>query len=165
MYDHQGPRDGTDDWRYRASRKTCESCEYFSECVSSQTHGRQVGRNVRAEYRLWADECLSAGERKSLMARRKTKIEGSFADAANNHGFKRARWRGLAKVEIQNLLIAAIQNLRKLVRAVTTRKPSKVGSALVLERKIAVFENILQNISAKFFSWVRNIFYERVFNL
>jgi hypothetical protein len=31
------------------------------------------------------------------------------------HGFKRARWRGLVKQSIQDLLIATIQNLRKLI--------------------------------------------------
>jgi len=50
------------------------------------------------------------------MSRRKYKAEGSFADGANNYGFKRARWRGLDKMEIQNLMIAAIQNLGKLLR-------------------------------------------------
>jgi len=43
-------------------------------------------------------------------------MEGSFADAANNHGFKRSRWRGLVKQQIQGLLIAAIQNIRILLR-------------------------------------------------
>ena len=50
------------------------------------------------------------------MSRRKYKAEGSFANAANNHGFKQARWRGLYKMQIQNLMIAAIQNLGKLLR-------------------------------------------------
>jgi hypothetical protein len=45
------------------------------------------------------------------------RAEGSFADAANLHGYKRARWRGLMGMTIQNLLIAAAQNLRKLIRA------------------------------------------------
>ena len=49
------------------------------------------------------------------MSRRKYKAEGSFAHGANNYGFKRARWRGLDKMEIQNLMIAAIQNLGKLL--------------------------------------------------
>ena len=48
-------------------------------------------------------------------ARRKHLIEGSFADAANNHGFKRARWRGLWRQQIQDWLIAAVQNLRILM--------------------------------------------------
>ena len=50
------------------------------------------------------------------MSRRKYKAEGSFADGANNYGFKRARWRGLDKMKVQNLIIAAIQNLGKLLR-------------------------------------------------
>jgi hypothetical protein len=50
------------------------------------------------------------------MNRRKYKAEGSFADGANNYGFKHARWRGIDKMKIQNLMIAAIQNLGKLLR-------------------------------------------------
>ena len=36
--------------------------------------------------------------------RRQHLVERSFADAANRHGFKRARWRGLLKQSIQDLL-------------------------------------------------------------
>lgn len=113
-YDHKKPTDGH--WRYRAERKVCEQCKFFSQCVTSKTWGRQVVRNVDVEYIEWADSCLPRYERKCLMARRKYKAEGSFADAANNYGFKRARWRGLDKMQIQNLMIAAIQNLGKLLR-------------------------------------------------
>jgi hypothetical protein len=38
-------------------------------------------------------------------------MEGSLADAANNHHFKRARWRRLRNQQIQDYLIAAIQNV------------------------------------------------------
>lgn len=112
-YDHKNPNGNR--WRYRAERKVCEQCKFFKQCVTSKTFGRQVVRNVDAEYIEWADRCLSKWERKRLLIRRMYKAEGSFADAANNHGFKRARWRGLAKMKIQNLMIAAIQNLRKLL--------------------------------------------------
>ncbi len=47
---------------------------------------------------------------------KKVKSEGGFADAANNHGFKRARWRRLKNQRIQDHLIAAIQNIRILIR-------------------------------------------------
>ncbi len=47
--------------------------------------------------------------------KRKHLSEGSFADAANNHGFKRARWRGLWRQQVQDYLIAACQNLRILI--------------------------------------------------
>jgi transposase len=161
LYDHQCPRNGTYDWRYRVSRQTCQSCVYFSQCVSSKTNGRQVVRNVRVEYRQWADECITAGERKRLMSRRQAKAEGSFADAANNHGFKRARWRGLAMVEIQNLTIAAIQNLRKLVKATSPRKPASIGVSATLES----FGRYLVNAVANIQLFVTNIHHKRVLNL
>jgi len=59
---------------------------------------------------------MSTNRRRELMRRRKCCVEGSFADAANNHGFKRTRWRGRWRVKIGNLLIATIQNLRKLLK-------------------------------------------------
>lgn len=163
-YDRQHPRDGIG-WRYRASRSLCQACSYFSQCVSSQTLGRQVVRNVRAEYRQWADGCLSASERKRLMAHRRAKAEGSFADAANNHGYKRARWRGLPRVEIQNLMIAATQNLRKLLRAVTPGKPVCREIFVALERKITVWSDILQRTPSIFGSIIENIRHKRVLNL
>jgi hypothetical protein len=48
--------------------------------------------------------------------RRQHVMEGSFADAVNNHGAKKARWRGLWRQKIQSWLIAAVQNLRILLR-------------------------------------------------
>ena len=102
--------------RYRAKRQTCEKCKLFKQCVTSRKFGRQVSRNLNAEYIEWADNCISRYERNELMSRRRYKAEGSFADGANNYGFKRARWRGLYKMEMQNLMIAAIQNLGKLLR-------------------------------------------------
>ena len=48
--------------------------------------------------------------------RRQHLAEVSFADAANHHGFKRARWRRLWRVQIQDWLIAAIQNIKLLLK-------------------------------------------------
>jgi transposase len=109
--------------KYRAERQTCQSCEYLSKCVRSSKNGRIVSRKIGMDYRHWAYNCLSRETRFYLLKRRKHKIEGSFADASNNHGFKKARYRGLEKVTIQNLLIATIQNLRKLLK-VNSLKPT-----------------------------------------
>jgi len=102
--------------QYRALRETCQRCDYFKKCVAGKKTGRQVQRNPDMMYCYWADGCLTRHQRSRLMSRRKYKSEGSFADAANNHGFKRAKWRGLTKMKIQNLMIAAIQNVGKLLR-------------------------------------------------
>lgn len=117
--------------KYRAERETCQNCGYLSKCVRSTKNGRVVSRKIGIDYRHWAYNCLSKEKRLHLLRRRKHKIEGSFADAANNHGFKRMRFRGIEKATIQNLMIAAIQNLRKLIK-VNALKPavSMANSAL-----------------------------------
>ena len=120
---------------YRANRQTCQGCRYFEKCVTGQQTGRQIQRNANEDYIAWADHCLPLSTRKRLMARRKYKAEGSFADATNNHGLKRARFRGLEKVQMQNLMIAAIQNLRKLLRHVRRQSAVQaVKRALILHR-------------------------------
>jgi len=102
--------------QYRARQKTCQRCEYFNRCVTGKKTGRSIQHNPDAQYYRWADECLTEHQRYRLMSRRKHKVEGSFAIGANNYGFKRARWRNLDKMKIQNLMIAATQNLGKLLR-------------------------------------------------
>jgi transposase len=102
--------------RYRVGTVVCKDCPLRQQCTDSRD-GRRIMRHSDQEWIDWADECLPPRVRKALMIRRQIRVEGSFADARNNHGYKRARWRGLAKMTIQNLMIAAIQNLRKLLRA------------------------------------------------
>ncbi len=116
---------------YRAKRKTCKQCQYFKKCVTSKKTGRQIQRSIYKEYIDWSDRCITKHERKRLMARRKYKAEGSFADAANNHGFKRSRFRGLEKTKIQNLLVAAIQNLRKLMRYANSKPAGRACNPAV----------------------------------
>jgi hypothetical protein len=128
-YDHDKPY-VNNSYRYRADRRVCQQCQFFEKCVSSKTNGRQIVRNLDAQYIEWADQSLSKSQRRRLMARRKVKAEGSFADAANNHGFKRARWRGIVKMRIQNLMIAAIQNLRKLMRHINRYAEKTASTAL-----------------------------------
>jgi len=111
---------------YRANLKACQQCIHFEKCVAGKNSGRQIQRMTNEKYIEWSETCLSVHKRKYLMARRKAKAEGSFADASNNHGFKRSRLRGLAKMRIQNLLIAAIQNVRKLIASLS-RKPAVIA--------------------------------------
>jgi IS5 family transposase len=102
-----------DHWEYRAGRKVCRACPLRRQCTGET--GRTFKRHVHQEAIDWADGLLPEGVRRRMLRRRRIRAEGSFADALR-HGFKRARWRGLGKMTIQNLLIAAIQNVRKLVK-------------------------------------------------
>lgn len=134
--------------KYRAERQTCQSCRYISRCVRSSTNGRIVSRKIGIDYRHWAYNCLSRKTRLYLLKRRKHKIEGSFADAANNHGYKKARYRRLEKVTIQNLLIATIQNLRKLLKA-STLKPfvsmAKSANSVLNKATYAILRRLFRN--------------------
>lgn len=113
-YDHHKPYQNNA-YRYRAKYAVCRRWRLVDRCLRSKTNGRQVVRNLDDKYIEWADGCLSRHERHRLLGRRKHNAEGSFADASNNHGYKRARWRGMVKVHIQNLMIAAVENIRKLL--------------------------------------------------
>lgn len=112
--------------KYQASRKDCKICPLKSKCTPSK-YGKRFYRHADQSVIDWADDCLSPRRRKYLMARRRSVMEGSFADATNNHGYKQSRWRRLWRMTIQNLLIAALQNLRKLLSAVK-RKPKRANS-------------------------------------
>jgi len=57
-------------------------------------------------------------------------MEASFADAANNHHFKRARWRRLWRQQIQDYLIAAIQNMRILLAHQNPKRSAAAAVAL-----------------------------------
>ena len=99
---------------YRAGAKICHACPLRDQCTTGKL-GRTFKRHVCQEDIDWADHLLPWWTRRRMMRRRRIRAEGSFADALR-HGFKRARWRGLAKMTMQNLMIAAIQNVRKLLK-------------------------------------------------
>jgi transposase len=93
----------------------CAHCPLRQQCTESK-RGRSIRRHVQADLvAAGRAEANSAAARYSRKRRRHV-MEGSFADAFNNHGAKKARWRGLARQRIQSWLIATVQNLRILLR-------------------------------------------------
>ncbi len=100
--------------KYKAPARVCGACALRAQCTGS-VHGRTVHRH---EKQLPLD--IARAQAHSAAARRDRKrrhhlMERSFADATNNHHFKRARWRRLWRQQIQDYLIAAIQNVRVLL--------------------------------------------------
>ena len=108
----------------------CAACALRAQCTQSK-QGRSIQRHVQAELveaaRVEARSSAAAYSRK----RRRHVMEGSFADAFNNHGARKARWRGLRRQRIQGWLIAAVQNLRILLRHHTDKPASAAVVALV----------------------------------
>ena len=50
------------------------------------------------------------------LVERKWKIEGLFGEAKQNHSVRRARYRGLPKVQIQFFMIAIALNCKRVVK-------------------------------------------------
>lgn len=100
---------------YTAGPKVCGACELRAQCTRSPA-GRNLKRHEdHALIEAARAEARSRGAKRDRR-RRKHLMERSFADAANNHGFKRSRWRGLWRQRIQDYLIAAVQNIRIWLR-------------------------------------------------
>jgi len=110
-------------WEYSADKSACAGCALRTQCTRSKS-GRAVSRHEDAGIlETCRQQSHSAAGRRDRQ-RRQYLLEGSFADAANNHGFKRARWRRLWRQQIQDYLIAAIQNIRILLSRTGLRPPA-----------------------------------------
>lgn len=114
---------------YQAPARICNACELKSYCTRSKT-GRTLHRHIRHEEIRKARAQSHSGPARQDRVRRKYLMEGSFADATNNHHFKRSRWRGLLRQQIQDYLIAVCQNVRSLLRH--GRPKPAISSALKL---------------------------------
>lgn len=68
------------------------------------------------------------GRALELMGRRRSKAEGSFADAHQRHGHRKCRWRRGWRVQIGCYLIAAVQNIKKLIKARGRIQRPKAGA-------------------------------------
>jgi Transposase DDE domain len=102
-------------WEYVTAKGTCLACKLRHFCTRSRS-GRTIHRHRDQELLDKARKIANSIAAKRDLKRRQHLMERSFADAANCHGLKRSRWRGLWRQAIQDLLIATVQNLRKLLR-------------------------------------------------
>lgn len=114
---------------YYGSKEMCGRCPLKAQCTTSE-NGRSIQRHLRQDEIDAMRREAESGRARSDLRRRKYLMEGSFADAANNHGLKRARWRGLKRVAIQDYLIAAIQNIRLMVKSRLRRAGAGVQAAV-----------------------------------
>ena len=103
-------------FQYQGKAKVCKTCSLRDQCTEAK-RGRTLRRHLRHdEIQLLRERAQSCGSKKDLRTRQHL-MERSFARAVR-YGFKRARWRRLWRVQIQEYLTAAIQNIMILVRKV-----------------------------------------------
>jgi len=99
---------------YAAPKKICAACELREQCTRNKS-GRTVKRHLRQEELDGMREASRSAKAKRDIKMRQHLMERSYARGAW-YGFDRARWRGLWRVEIQEYLISAVQNIQVLLK-------------------------------------------------
>jgi hypothetical protein len=117
-------------WRiYAAPAGVCRPCALRDQCTTAQ-RGRRVGRHRDEPYLDRVRAYHATEPYAKAMRKRKVWVEPLFAEAKDWHGLRRFRLRGLEKVNGEALLIAAGQNLKRLLsRWGWGRRPFPSGAA------------------------------------
>jgi transposase len=121
---------------YRTDRGVCDACALKPRCTSS-TEGRRIHRNVDEDY---LDRVRAHHETEAyLKAMRKRQLwtEPLFAEAKLWHGMRRFRLRRLWRVNIEALMVATAQNLKRLLkwRGRGTKPASAMAAPVPLMRE------------------------------
>ena len=101
---------------YQAPAATCNACPLKPRCTESR-NGRQTRRSVYEAYLERVRSYHLTEPYRRAIRKREVWMEPLFAEAKDWHGLRRFRLRGLPKVNIEALLVAAGQNLKRLLSA------------------------------------------------
>jgi Transposase DDE domain len=116
--------------RYRADTSACRNCLLKERCTPGEGV-RSINRYPNEEYMERVRAYRHTEPYKKAMRKRKVWIEPLFAEAKDWHGMKRFRLRRLEKVNIEALLIASGQNVKRLL-AFGGRTLKKLAQAATL---------------------------------
>jgi len=139
-------------YEYKAPSRLCAKCELRDKCTRSKD-GRTLKRHARQAELDGILKHAKSTEAKRDIKTRQHLSERSFA-RSKRYGFKRARWRRLWRMEIQDFLIAALQNIIILANHSTetlSKSNAQIGQFIRAKRAI------LEGFSARsFVIWLFN---------
>jgi len=101
---------------YQASAAACGGCSLREHCTDSP-RGRRLSRSLDEAYLNRVRGHHTTEPYAKAMRKRKVWVEPLFAEAKDWHGLRRFRLRGAERVNGEALLIAAGQNLKRLLSA------------------------------------------------
>ena len=115
---------------YAAPKKVCAACQLREQCTRNKA-GRTIKRHLRqSELDAMREASRSAKAKRDIKTRQHL-MERSFA-RGTRYGFDQARWRGLWRMQIQEYLTCAIQNIQVLIKHVVMPKKSIAAIALAI---------------------------------
>jgi Transposase DDE domain len=104
-------------YRFKWRKSDCQGCPLRDQCVPAGQKYRTliVGEHHELLQRRRIEQRTEAFEQQM---HQRNAIEGTLSELARGHGLRRSRYRGFAKVELQNLLIGTACNVKRWLRAV-----------------------------------------------
>jgi hypothetical protein len=114
--------------RYSARASACKACSLKARCTKS-TKGRWIRRSFDEEYLERVRAYRHSEPYRKAIRKRAVWVEPLFGEAKDWHGLRRFRLRGLEKVNAEALLIAAGQNIKRLLTSghSAPRRPAQVA--------------------------------------
>ena len=129
-------------YKYYSDKENCKDCPDIEGCCKSQGY-RVIRRHIKEELNENARERRLSARGKELYKLRKEKIERSFADSKQNHGYRYAMYKGIEKNQNYTWLICCAQNMKNIVNKITKHRKIS-GDTLPDGRKfIKKFKNYL----------------------
>jgi hypothetical protein len=99
---------------YRTSRKICQACPLKAQCTTS-SYACVVTRPPYQVYLVRVRNYQETPAYEKAQRKRSVWVEPMFGEAKMWHHLRRFRLRGLLRVNIQGLLTAAGQNIKRLL--------------------------------------------------
>jgi hypothetical protein len=103
--------------KYRFAASICRACPLVARCMKASPgrHGRTV---CKSDFQAEHDRVRAKATTPEYAAVRREhpKVERKLWEVMNRHGGRRARYRGCAKVLMQELMACLTTNLKRLVR-------------------------------------------------
>jgi transposase len=139
--------DAKDGRRYKAKAKTCAACSLKPECTPNK-RGRTVFRHFDEHYVDRVRAYRETEPYQRALRKRKAWVEPLCAEAKDWHGMRRFRLRRLEKVNQEALMIAAGQNVKRLLefwgrrpkrsaQAAALRPPERLSARLARHHRMA----------------------------
>jgi Transposase DDE domain len=116
--------------RYRAKPSICNACQLKAKCTTSE-RGRVPYRPFEEDFYDRVRGYRGTFAYEKALRKRQVWVEPLFAEAKDWHGMRRFRLRRLRKVNIEALLIASGQNVKRLL-TFGVRRPKKLAQAAAL---------------------------------
>jgi transposase len=104
-------------FEWSGSNGPCQGCRLRDQCVSPGQHHRTLAVGGSHAHLQQRRRDMQTVEFKERMKRRNA-IEGTQSELVRGHGMRRARYRGLKKVRLQNYFIGAAANAKRWARRV-----------------------------------------------